>query len=124
VSEIVLSPAAARKAVRSSQRSRLEDLLVARIAQAGLLAPERELRFAPPRQWRFDLAWPDLRLALEVDGGIFVRGRHTRGLGQLADMEKFNRAALNGWRVLRVGRQHIVNGQALEWIREGISGAR
>src|ERR1041385_1632066 len=41
--------------------------------------PTTEYRFAPPRRWRFDFAWPEGRLALEVEGGSFVAGRHTRG---------------------------------------------
>jgi len=68
---------------------------------AGLPAPEREYRFAPPRRWRFDLAYPAIRLAIEIEGGAWVRGRHTRPAGYAADCEKYNAAALLGWRVLR-----------------------
>jgi hypothetical protein len=48
---------------------------------AGIPAPIREYRFAPPRRWRFDLAWPSLRLALEIEGGTWTGGRHVRGNG-------------------------------------------
>jgi hypothetical protein len=41
-------------------------------------------------------------IALEVEGGVWTRGRHTRGKGFLGDMEKYNAAALGGWCVLRV----------------------
>ena len=64
-------------------------------------APTPEFRFDPIRKWRFDWAWPDAKLALEVDGGIWVQGRHSRGSGQVKEMEKFNAAAVAGWRVLR-----------------------
>lgn len=48
-----------------------------------------------------DYAWPDALVALEVEGGVWTGGRHTRGAGFLADMEKYNEAARLGWRVLR-----------------------
>jgi hypothetical protein len=62
--------------------------------------PAREFRFSPPRLWRFDMAWPDERVALEVDGGqyVFGGGRHNSD----ADRDKMNSAAALGWRVLRV----------------------
>lgn len=68
---------------------------------ADLPAPEREYRFAPPRRWRFDFAWPDALAACECDGGAYSRGRHTRGAGFEADAEKLNEATVRGWRVLR-----------------------
>jgi len=53
------------------------------------------------RQWRFDFAWPDRMLAVEIDGGAFSNGRHTRGAGFVEDCRKLNAATLLGWRVLR-----------------------
>lgn len=70
-------------------------------ASADFPQPEREFRFHPVRRWRFDFAWPAYRLAVEIDGGIFVNGRHGRGLQFSADCEKLNAAVLLGWRVLR-----------------------
>jgi very-short-patch-repair endonuclease len=64
-------------------------------------APEVEVRFHPTRRWRFDYAWPAARVALEVEGGAFSGGRHTRGAGFRRDMEKYNEAARLGWVVLR-----------------------
>ncbi len=66
-----------------------------------LPAPVRELAFAPPRRWRFDFAWPELSLAVELEGGIWSGGRHARGRGIADDAEKYNAAALRGWTVLR-----------------------
>jgi very-short-patch-repair endonuclease len=60
-----------------------------------------EHRFHPERRWRFDIAWPDLKVAVEVEGGVFVRGRHNRPTGFINDCEKYNAAAVMGWRVLR-----------------------
>jgi hypothetical protein len=79
----------------------------------GLPEPVPELRFAPPRRWRFDWAWERQRLALEVQGGIFGQGRHTRGPALLKEFEKLNAAAAAGWRVIFCTPQQIRNGEAL-----------
>lgn len=63
--------------------------------------PEPEFRFAPPRLWRFDWAWPVYAIALEIEGGIWRQGRHNRGSGFLGDIEKYNAAASMGWLVFR-----------------------
>ncbi len=73
----------------------------------GLPMPEAEVRFAPPRRWRFDWAWPGARLALEVDGGVWAAGRHSRGSGIVKEHEKFNAAAALGWRVMRCTPQSV-----------------
>lgn len=74
----------------------------------NLPMPEAEYRFDPPRRWRFDFAWPstnggawDADVALEIEGAVWTRGRHTRGAGFLKDMEKYNRATVLGWKVIR-----------------------
>ncbi len=73
---------------------------LAMIDSSGLPAPVCEHRFHPSRKWRFDYAWPAARLALEVQGGIFVQGRHSRGAALLKEWEKLNTAAAYGYRVL------------------------
>lgn len=78
--------------------SRFERLL----RSIGLPAPVREHRFHAVRRWRFDYAWPLERVALEVEGGVWTGGRHTRGAGFVADIEKYNCATVEGWRVVRV----------------------
>jgi len=98
--------------------SNLEDTLYRQMGAAGLPLPEREYRFAPPRRWRFDFAWSDRKLAVEVEGGIWVRGRHNRGAGFARDCEKYNTAALLGWWVLRFTPGMIRNGAAIESIIE------
>lgn len=83
--------------------------------------PVTEHRFAKPvRQFRFDFAWPDRRLAVEVDGGTWTGGRHTRGAGFESDCEKTNLAQLLGWRVLRFTTSMIRDGRAIATIREAL----
>jgi len=64
-------------------------------------APQREYRFAPGRRYAFDFAWPESRVALEIEGGTYTNGRHVRGSGYRHDCEKYNLAAALGWRVFR-----------------------
>lgn len=66
------------------------------------LHPEREYRFSPPRKWRFDFAWPHVRVFLELEGGTFSGGRHTRGSGFARDCDKYNSATLQGWVGFRI----------------------
>lgn len=61
-----------------------------------------EWYFHPERKWRFDFACPELKIAIEVDGGIFTGGRHSGGVGQLKDMEKMNNASSMGWLTFHV----------------------
>ena len=77
--------------------------------------PVTEWQFAKAigRKWRFDLAYPDRMLAIEVDGGVWTSGRHTRGSGFVKDLEKFNQAAIDGWKVLRYAGVHIDSGWAV-----------
>jgi hypothetical protein len=70
---------------------------------AGLPEPTPEHRFHPTRKWRADYAFlfTSPRVLVEIDGGAWTQGRHTRGTGFIADMEKLNAAALLGFMVLR-----------------------
>jgi len=101
-------------------KSYLETIVLVQIEQANIVAPDTEYRFSAPRKWRFDLAWPNLMLAVEVEGGVHSRGRHTRPAGYEKDCEKYNSAILLGWRVLRVTSKHIMSGEALLWIEQAI----
>lgn len=117
--------------VANAARSRVPGLppaespLVARLLLAiradGMPEPVREIRFAPPRRWRFDLAWPERMLAVEVDGGVWSGGRHTRGAGFIADCEKLNTATLLGWRVLRLPGPHVKDGTAVKMLRQALA---
>jgi very-short-patch-repair endonuclease len=77
---------------------------------------EREFRFAPPRRWRFDFAWPKQMVALEIEGGTWVGGRHNRGAGYAQDLEKYNTATVLGWRLLRVTPEMVSDATVLSLI--------
>jgi hypothetical protein len=84
-----------------SQSDSERPTFLAACAVAGVPEPVSEWQFArPARAWAFDYAWPEVRLALEVQGGIFSFGRHTTGEGFGRDMEKWNAAVALGWFVI------------------------
>jgi hypothetical protein len=87
------------------------------------LKPVREYKFCE-RGWRFDFAWPDIQLAVEVEGGTrYGRSRHSTGVGFEQDADKYNRAAREGWMVLRYTTRMVNTGQAIVEVRDVINGA-
>lgn len=78
---------------------------------------EQEYRFHPTRKWRFDYAIPAIKLAVEVEGGVWTGGRHTSSKGFLGDMEKYNEAALLGWCLIRVTPDQLLTSKTMELIK-------
>lgn len=89
---------------KSSRRgpSRLEEGFTRAWARMCDLPLETEYKFHPTRKWRFDFAHLTSKVAIEVEGGIWSQGRHTRGSGYMADCKKYNAAIIEGWRVFRI----------------------
>ena len=83
------------KAKREALGLAMRQQLRATPAAAGFVP---ELAFHPTRKWRFDYAWPAKMVALEVEGGTYTGGRHTRGAGYANDIAKYNIATINCWR--------------------------
>ena len=71
--------------------------------------------------FRADFAWPDHRLLLEVQGGIYTRRAHGSVKGVLADIDRLNEATLHGWRLLRVTPHHVQDGTALELLEHALA---
>lgn len=86
--------------------------------------PTPEYRFAPPRRWRFDFAWPDQRVAVEIEGLTYGGGRHQRVDGFVADCEKYEAALMAGWRVYRLPGQWIAEGGRPIWRAEVVHNLR
>ena len=89
--------------------------------RAHKLNPIPEYQFAKPRRWRADFALPDSMLLVEIEGGVWTGGRHTRGSGFVADIEKYNAAAMMGWAVLRFTPDMVKKGEAIAQVIEFIS---
>ena len=68
---------------------------------------EREFRFHFTRKWRADFRLTRYPILIEFEGGAYTNGRHTRGKGYTADIEKYNAAILDEWVVLRFTTDHI-----------------
>jgi len=100
--------------------SNLERLFLSHVVSAGIELPEREYEFAPGRKWKFDFAWPELMVAMEVEGGTWVNGRHSRGRGYESDVDKYNAAQIAGWSVLRATGDMVRAGRALSVLLEMI----
>ena len=83
-----------------------------------IIRPIPEYRFHPVRRWRIDWAWPAQKLAVEIEGGIYSRGRHVRGAGFQKDMEKYNALTLAGWRLLRFTPAQVKDGTAARIVQE------
>ena len=106
---------------RSEAHLAMEDILVELFGSA-----HAEFQFAPPRKFRFDYAVLYLhgnmypladKLAVEIDGGTWTGGRHTRGLGFQRDMEKLNLAAIERWSVLRFTPKQVLSGEAEQTLK-------
>jgi len=99
------------------------------VAQSLCMQLERALppavlehKFHSTRRWRFDVSWPQLKLAVEIEGGAYIAGRHMRGPGFEADIEKYAEAMCLGWRILRVMPDQVRDGTAAAWVRRIAAG--
>ena len=99
------------------RQSKLEQYFKLQAIAAGVEPPEEEYRFHPTRRWRFDFAWPAQMLAVEIQGGTFSAGRHTRGAGYQGDCDKLNAAQILGWSVLLGTSQTVHNGNLLDDVK-------
>lgn len=86
----------------------------------GIEEPVDEHRFDSKRQWRFDYAWPKLMVALEIEGGVWTKGRHIRPIGYIGDIEKYNAATLAGWRVFRATPAMLHSNSFWEMLRSAL----
>ena len=61
-----------------------------------------EYKFHPKRKWKMDWVILSHMICIEIEGGVWTNGRHTRGKGFVNDMEKYNTATVMGWKVIRI----------------------
>lgn len=104
------------------KQSHLELLASVLLAEVGKFAPEYQ--FHPVRKWRFDFADVSKMIAVEIEGGTWSGGAHTRGRGFEEDCEKYNEAAVFGWRVFRFTGKMVEDGTLQRVMREALTGER
>ena len=86
----------------------------------GLPEPIAEFRFHPTRKWRLDLFFSCANVAVEINGGIWIQGRHTRGSGQIKDFEKLNEAQRMNIKVFQFTPQQMPLESTAEFLRSVI----
>lgn len=105
------------------------EIVVKWFAEHGIYAVP-EYRFNDQRKWRFDFAFARIpfddeldkcRVALEVQGGLFSGGRHSRGPALLKEHEKLNAAACAGWRVLYTIPQNLCMQETVDMVKEALN---
>lgn len=102
--------------------SALEAAFAYQLDALGLVGYAREFVAIPGRRFRWDFAWPQHRLLVEINGGTFTRGGHSTGLGIRRDYEKNNLAQLAGWRTLAFDGNAVKSGEAVEMVRLVLGG--
>ena len=85
------------------------------------LDPQREVELIPDRKFRFDFYFPEKDIAVEIEGGTWIQGRHSRGPGYQRDLAKYNAAALMGILVFRFTTGMVVSGEAIDTIRAALT---
>lgn len=88
--------------------------------RANKIAYKPEFKFAEHRRWKADFLILGTRILIEVEGGTWSGGRHTRGKGYENDCEKYSWAAANGWTVLRFTTGQVNSGDAVKVVLEAI----
>lgn len=107
-----------KKLEAAARKEKYELMLIQHCRAAKLPKPTREYEFHPTRGWRFDLAFTPYKVAVEVDGGVYSQGRHTRGSGYEEDCIKYAEAALLGWTVFRFSTGQVQKGIAIDYLEK------
>ncbi|HAV2830920.1 DUF559 domain-containing protein [Acinetobacter baumannii] len=97
------------------------EMVLATHLRACKIGFEQEYKFHPERKWRADFLITGTKILIEVEGGIWSGGRHTRGKGYIGDMEKYNEAAAMGYKVLRFSTEQVKSGLAIQQIEKIVS---
>lgn len=107
-----------RRSAKQTREPSVGEVLLAMHLRACKIGFEQEYKFHPNRKWRADFLITGTKILIEVEGGIWSGGRHTRGKGYIGDMEKYNSAAMMGFTVLRFSTEQVKAGVAIKQIEQ------
>jgi very-short-patch-repair endonuclease len=112
------------KEEKRAKRERLEKTFEQQLKALGYFEGcQTEYQFHEVRKWRFDFAWPDIKLAVEVEGGTKSgRSRHSRGAGFEGDTDKYNTATKMGWTLFRFTSDAVMSGKAMLFVEDFFKG--
>lgn len=106
--------------------SEYEEALAWQISHcSNVPCPERQVQLLETRKFTVDFVWRKQRIAVEIDGGLWMQnqvgrggGAHSRPANIIRDMEKSNLVQRAGYRFFRFTTTQVMNGEALEFIQE------
>ncbi|MDC4620718.1 DUF559 domain-containing protein [Acinetobacter baumannii] len=107
-----------RRSAKQTREPSVGEVLLATHLRACKIGFEQEYKFHQTRKWRADFLITGTKILVEVEGGIWSGGRHTRGNGYIGDMEKYNSAAMMGFTVLRFSTDQVKAGVAIKQIEQ------
>ncbi len=109
--------------------SRLEDQVEKELIELGV-EYHRQYQFHATRKWKADFAiwcaFPESHaffgktILLEIEGGEFSGGRHTRGTGLVNDCIKYNEAVMCGYIILRFSGLMVKRGDVKKYLQENV----
>ncbi len=83
------------------EKCHIDNILFSFLLDKEIEKYEKEFQFDEVRKFRFDWAIPSKKIAIEFEGLMSEKSRHTTLNGYSNDCIKYNLAQLKGWRVLR-----------------------
>lgn len=105
-----------RNRVKTQRAESIGESILANQLRVLKISFEQEYKFHPKRKWRADFLIVGKKILVEVEGGVWSNGRHTRGKGYIGDMEKYNAAVVMGYQVLRFSTEQVKSGLAVQQI--------
>jgi len=94
--------------------------------QFGIPEAEFEYHLYVPghsKPYRFDIAWSNKKVALEIQGAIWKgsAGGHTSGKGIKSNWIKYNYAAQTGWRIIYCEPSEWTSDETFETIKKTLA---
>ena len=100
--------------------STLEELFAFQATAAGLPPFEREYLVPGVSRFRYDFAWIEQKLLVEINGGTWGHMGHSTGKGIARDYRKNRLPQELGWRCYSFTGDEVKEGEAIEVVRKAL----